>query len=199
MNYRENRKKECQELFADFRPDLTTCRDPDVVRQCARLASEGYFSHEIADIVGKSAKAVQKIYRRYNFPVLQNFSPPRREQRIGWSGGVKIVKGYEYSRTPNHPLASKHGSYVAVHRLVVEEKIGRYLLATEVVDHIDGNTRNNHPDNLRVFESNAEHLRVTLAGRIPKWTDEGKQRIREAVKLRHQRNRDRAIQPIHAE
>ena len=199
MNYRDDRKAQCLQLFADFRPDLTKCKNPEIVLKCAELASLGYFSHEIAEIVSKSPKAVQKIYRRYNFPVLQNFAPPLRENRKGWAGGLKIVKNYEYQRTIDHPNRSKHGGYVAVHRLVVEQKIGRYLLRTEVVDHIDGNTRNNHPDNLRVFANNAEHLRATLAGKCPNWTVDGKRRIREAVILSNQKRAKTLTQPIRAE
>jgi hypothetical protein len=177
MDYRNKRRQACQELFAGFAPDFSFCRDVPRAQKILEMAADGYFSHEIAEAVGCTPKAVQKLYRRYEFPVLGNFSPPRRNERPGWKGGVKEVKGYMYSRTPGHPRASKHGGYVAVHRLVIEEKIGRYLTETEVVDHIDGDPGNNHPDNLRVFPTNAEHLRVTLKGKRPNWSEEGKRRI----------------------
>lgn len=45
-----------------------------------------------------------------------------------------------------------------VHRVVAEQKLGRKLLPGEVVHHIDGDRLNNHPDNLMVFSSQAEHL-----------------------------------------
>ena len=199
MTHRERHRLACQKLFADFQPNLDRCRNPEEVLLVRSFAANGHYSAEIAERIGKTPKAVQKIFRRYNFPRLQNFEPPRREERIGWKGGIKIVNGYEHQRTPGHPRGSKHGSYVAVHRIVMEQKIGRYLLATEVVDHIDGNPRNNHPDNLRVFASNGEHLRVTLAGRCPKWSDDGKRRISEAVKRRHQMRRDAATQPSRVE
>lgn len=44
-----------------------------------------------------------------------------------------------------------------LHRLVAESVIGRPLIAGEVVHHIDGNKRNNAPENLVVFGSQAEH------------------------------------------
>ena len=43
------------------------------------------------------------------------------------------------------------------HRIVAEEKIGRPLKPGEVVHHIDGNKRNNNPENLMVFASQALH------------------------------------------
>jgi hypothetical protein len=138
------------------------------------------YSREIAALVGKTPKAIQKIFRRYNFPVLHNLEPPLREERIGWKGGEKLAKGYLLRRVLDHPHKSRHGGYVAVHRLVMEEKLGRFLLPSEVVDHIDGNIRNNDLSNLRLFASNADHLRATLTGRCPEWTDNGKRRMLEA-------------------
>lgn len=45
------------------------------------------------------------------------------------------------------------------HRIVAEQKLGRPLRPGEVVHHIDGNKRNNHPDNLMIFASQIEHAK----------------------------------------
>ncbi len=45
------------------------------------------------------------------------------------------------------------------HRIVAEQILGRALLPGEVVHHIDGNKRNNKPENLRVFESQSDHVK----------------------------------------
>ena len=198
MNHRERHAAAREAVFAGFQPDFSGCRNQNEANEILRLAKDGMYSAEIAERIGKTPKAVQKFFRRYNFPTLQNLCPPQREERPGWKGGVKEVKGYFYSRTPGHPHASKHGSYVAVHRLVMEEQLGRRLLPTEVVDHIDGDTRNNRPENLRVFQSNADHLRETLKGRRPEWREDGLARLDNARRQPRRTWKGRDIRPIRA-
>lgn len=173
QEYRKRRAEKCNELFADFYPDTTGARKPDEVIRIYELAKDGYFSHEIAEIIGKSPKSVQKTFRRYDFPALHNFEPPRLEERPNYINGIKKMKGYLYKRMPHHPNGTKHGNYVAVHRLVMEEKLNRYLKPEEVVHHIDGDIKNNHPDNLEVYPDNATHLSETLSGKVPNWTKQG--------------------------
>jgi len=184
MTYRERHATETKKLFEGFEPDVSRAHSPVKILAVRDLAAAGLYSKEIAELIGSTPKAVQKIFRRYDFPTLHNFAPPLREERPGWAGGVKIANGYAYARTPEHPNGSKYGGYVAVHRLVVEKEIGRYLTREEVVDHIDGDVANNHPDNLRLFPNNAEHLRVTLKGRRPNWSEEGKAAIRDHASSR---------------
>lgn len=91
--------------------------------------------------------------------------------------------GYVMLRMVGHHLANKQG-YVREHRLVMEQKIGRRLKPGEVVHHIDGNRSNNDPDNLELFASNGEHLRVSRAGRVPNWSDDGKAALDRARRAR---------------
>ena len=188
-SYSERRAQKCREAFEGFQPDFSGCRDPELAQTILDLAREGKTSAEIAQVTGKTPKAIQKFFRRYDFPNLHNIEVRRMQEQPMWKGGEKLMKGYTYRRVPDHPNGTKHGNYVAVHRLVMEQKLGRYLLPTEVVDHIDGNIQNNHPDNLRVFANNAEHLRETLKGRCPKWSDDGKRRISDAQKAHWRRYR----------
>jgi len=178
MDHRERYAETCRQAFEGFVPDFSRVQgDKSIAHKIHDMARNGSYSHEIAAKVGRTPKAIQKFFRRYDFPSLHNIEPPRLSERIGWSGGIKMMKGYAYERTPSHPNGTKHGNYVAVHRLVMEKTLGRLLLKTEVVDHIDGDITNNHPDNLRVFQSNAEHLRATLTGKCPDWSDAGKEAL----------------------
>lgn len=90
----------------------------------------------------------------------------RKENCHNWKGGRKVRKdGYVLVVAPDdHPYpADTHKpsglKYILEHRLVAEQKLGRYLLPEEVVHHIDETPSNNAPENLRVFSSNAEHIR----------------------------------------
>lgn len=75
-------------------------------------------------------------------------------------GHARVVsgegKGYIQVKSTGHPYANNKGA-VAEHRLVIEELIGRPLVPGEVVHHIDMNRQNNHPENLILCYSNAEH------------------------------------------
>lgn len=82
--------------------------------------------------------------------------PDRTGHRPGnYKGRIKR-NGYWAIYLPKHPYSNKQG-YVFEHRLVVEKDIGRYLLPTEVVHHIDYSKTNNKVDNLQLLSSNAEH------------------------------------------
>ena len=75
-----------------------------------------------------------------------------------WSGGItKTRDGYIKVRDPLNVMADNRG-YVWEHRLVMAKHIGRPLLRTEVVHHIDDNKGNNHISNLMLFSSQSEHI-----------------------------------------
>jgi HNH endonuclease len=52
------------------------------------------------------------------------------------------------------------------HRVVMEKVLGRKLEKHEIVHHKDEDKRNNNPENLQLYSSNAEHLRDHLRKNI---------------------------------
>ena len=73
-----------------------------------------------------------------------------------WRGGRKHSRGYIYIRlSPDHPyysMATKEG-YVAEHRLVMAEHLGRPLENREIVHHKNEIKSDNRLDNLELFAS----------------------------------------------
>ncbi len=78
-----------------------------------------------------------------------------------WRGGRVMKAGYVQVRIErSHPfyqaMATANG-YVAEHRLVMAESLGRALEKTEVVHHRDGDKLNNKLENLELYVSFQEH------------------------------------------
>jgi len=149
---------------------------------------------QIGEKLGVSGKVANKACVRAGCKMRRR-GPKSGPEHTGWKGGLTTDKsGYILQYKPDHPDANSSG-YVRQHRLVVEKKLGRFLLPTEVVHHKDGDPKNNHPDNLEVFESNGKHLAETLKGRCPKWSEDGKGRIADAVRRPRKSTRRRRTSP----
>lgn len=73
----------------------------------------------------------------------------------------KRTLGYILIYLPDHPNCDQRG-YYPEHRFVMEQHLGRYLLKTEVVHHINRNVKDNRIENLELFSSNGEHISKTI-------------------------------------
>jgi hypothetical protein len=129
-------------------------------------------SIEIAQIVGLSPRYVRKIAIKFSLPRLGEGGRHGEKNHQFVSGRRIDFDGYVMVTAPeDHPYARLRSLRLAKtifeHRLVMEQGLGRYLLPTEVVDHIDGLTLHNDPANLRLFQKNGDHLRETITG-LPK-------------------------------
>jgi predicted transcriptional regulator len=130
----------------------------------------------VAQILGVNRATVERACKLHGL-LTQRTGPRSGREHTGWKGGKILLGGYYYIYSPDHPNATKQ-KRVAEHRLVMESKLGRYLLRTEVVHHRNGVPTDNRPENLEVFQSNAEHLKHELVDRVPNWTPEGYARMK---------------------
>lgn len=129
----------------------------------------------VAQILGVSRDTILRACRDHGL-LTQRTGPRNGDKHPGWKGGVKMLSGYRYLYRPDHPNSTKQG-FVAEHRLVMERTLGRLLERHEVVHHLNDDRVDNRPENLSLFPDNAEHLRQTIRGQVPKWSEEGKERM----------------------
>lgn len=68
-----------------------------------------------------------------------------------WQGGrIQTAGGYVLAWNAEHPAANKNG-YLYEHRLVMEQRLGRYLRPEEVVHHRNGIRNDNRIENLELW------------------------------------------------
>jgi hypothetical protein len=91
---------------------------------------------------------------------------PSIKRSIRYKGWYK-ENGYVMRLVSEHPFANKRG-YVPEHRLVIESKIGRFLVPRkELVHHIDGNRSNNEESNLKITSPSEHFYEEHFKGRNP--------------------------------
>lgn len=135
-------------------------------------------SRQISAILDEPLKYVQKIMLQYDAPRRKRGSAYGAMNGQYVSGRRIDRDGYVLTSAPiGHPNArmrkDRWTGIVYEHRLVMEQQLGRYLSRLEIVDHIDGLRLHNHPSNLRLFDCNADHLKATISGKCPQWSQDG--------------------------
>jgi hypothetical protein len=89
-----------------------------------------------------------------------------------WKGGRLTRHGYVFLHRPDHPVCQGNKrSYVAEHRLVMEESLGRYLRSDESVHHKNGIRDDNRLENLEMWVKHQPYgQRVTEQKHCPTCT-----------------------------
>src|SRR5699024_2735046 len=83
------------------------------------------------------------------------------------SKGMYKQNGYMLAKAEYHPHANKRG-YVPLHRLLMENELGRYLIPREeLVHHIDGDRLNNDLSNLKLTTPQEHYIDEHFEKRNP--------------------------------
>lgn len=167
--------------------DLKTRKKPkqknNLTERIRHLSDGVATAAQIAAELGCSEKYVQNIQRTHGMCRLRR-GARNGELNSAYVGGRRVDHdGYVLvSVGVDHPYArhldAKGYKVMYEHRLVVERNLGRHLLPSEIVDHVDGLHLHNHPSNLRLFQSNADHLKRTISGQRPEWSADGFSRMK---------------------
>lgn len=118
-----------------------------------RYQEEGEQLKDIAAAMECSARGLAKILAELG--VREIAARPRGEANHNWRGG-RIIDGSGYVRVKvkdtEQQLADdlSRDSYMMEHRLVMARLLGRRLLKSETVHHIDNDRQNNEPGNLQL-------------------------------------------------
>ena len=140
-------------------------------------------SVDVAKVVGLSPRYIRKVAKKLGLDRLGPGARIGKNNHQFVSGRRIDLDGYALVTAPiDHPYARQRtyrkGKLIFEHRLVMEKKLGRYLLPSEVCDHKDGLTLHNDPSNLRLFEKNGDHLRATITGLPKQISVSGRQNIK---------------------
>jgi hypothetical protein len=85
-----------------------------------------------------------------------------KQEAANFKGEFSKHMGYVVKYCPEHKNAI--GKYMLFHRLVVEQQIGRYLLLTEVVHHVNKIVDDNRVQNLMAFKNRGSHTKFLMEG-----------------------------------
>ena len=145
--------KNCGKTFQRRRSTTKFCSS-----ECALSYRHKQGSATIScDYCGKPFERANCHIRERNFCSRQCLGKWQSEHIVSdkhpnWAGGKYHQDGYIFVHLDD-------GSVMAEHRYVMEKALGRKLLPSEIVHHIDLNKQNNDASNLIVL-SRAEHAKI---------------------------------------
>ncbi len=112
---------------------------------------------EIAEILGVTQETICRHLKKANIRLRK-----KGEKLAGATCRYRIEDnghGYVMVYAPWYPNARGNG-WVLEHRLIMSKEINRPLEENEVVHHVNGNTKDNRIENLRLFDWCGDHSKL---------------------------------------
>jgi len=122
------------------------------------LFKSGLSATLIAKKMGKFTTSVTRVLKRHGLKMPNG----KGKEHSNWQGGRGKKSGYWTVYSPEHPRAMNIGR-VWEHILVMEEHLGRPVLASEPIHHVDFDGLNNDTENLYLCAGNSEHRRLHMS------------------------------------
>lgn len=114
---------------------------------------------QIASIVGVDIKTIFKWMDKVHIK-RRNCGSRLGKYNHHWKKGRFInSQGYVLCYAPSHPSVNPAKPYIREHTLLIEQYLGRYLLSSETVHHINEIKTDNRLSNLYLFPNSGEHSR----------------------------------------
>ena len=118
------------------------------------------FIREMAAHFGVSTGTVIARLREHGIWLDKRSGRQVGERGSGYKGGIKVSRGYKFIAVPEgSPHRRDRDGYVAEHRIVASEMIGRALTREEEVHHLNFDKMDNRPENLMILGDGADHTR----------------------------------------
>jgi len=133
-----------------------------------KYVTEGLSIPDISVLCGYSKTHVGRLLKKANIKTrtkAEGVRTPlsRQKRHISMTGKMPGELNPSYKRgyweTNGYLFTRVKGKPCQVHRIIAEKKIGRPLQDNEVVHHINGNKKDNRPENLEVM-TRSEHIQL---------------------------------------
>lgn len=135
--------------------------DKIICKCLSQIHKHNFCSKSCANIFSRKTNPKYKEYKNYAnisahmSKLNEELNPSRMTEetksKIGKTRHERLFTGHSYQKV--------HGQHL--HRVLVEQALGRKLRSDEIVHHIDHNFQNNDLSNLQIV-TRAEHIKIHL-------------------------------------